>query len=224
MPTLNLQVGASTDDAEHASINNDSGRSVTTGSIIAGDLTNTLLSPGSHGSNNEHSAGARFTNVTIPQGATINSATFQMRANASYNAGSNVIKYHVSGQAADNAATFAIAANMTTTNRPRTTAVSADWTQTSVTGGTWYSIDVTSVVQEIINRAGWTSGNALVIIVDTHVDTTLGEWQDYDSYDGSAANAPKLDVDYSTGGTVEQPIMKRYGGIAGAAPPRNGVW
>lgn len=36
--------------------------------------------------------------------------------------------------------------------------------------------------------------------MDTHEDTTVNEWQDFDAYDGSAAGAPKLDVTYTTGG------------------------
>lgn len=221
MTVLALQVAASTDDSNHSSGTNDVGRAVTSGAITSGDLTNTLLQPGSHSGNNEYSAGARFTGVTIPQGATINSATFEMRANSTYNAGSNVIKYHVSAQASDNAPTFGTGAgeNLRTANRPRTTAESANWTQTSVTGGTWYSISVTSVIQEIVNRAGWASGNAIVIIVDTHADTTLGEWQDYDSYNGGASLAPKLTIDYTAGGGGPTLITSTDTGAAAEGTP-----
>lgn len=201
MATLNLAVTASADDAHAGSITNDSGRTVT--ACTNASITSTILSPGSHGSNDEYSAGARFLNVTIAQGATINSATFRMTPQATYNAGANTISYLVSAQAADNPGTFTTATNQfTTTTRPRTTAVSAAWNQTSVTVDVQQSIDVTSVVQEIVNRAGWASGNAIVIIVDTNTTTTAGEWQDYHSYDGSTTKAPKLDIDYGTAGLL----------------------
>ena len=199
MATLNLQVSASADDGQQSSITDNSGRAVTGSGTVT--ITDTILSPGSHGGNNEFSVGCRFLNVTIAQGATINSATFTLRAQATYNAGSNVVRFWVSAQAADNPSTISTTSgNLNTTNRPRTTAVSAAWTQTSVVGDTEYSIDVTSVIQEIVNRAGWASGNAIMILIDTHADTTSGEWQDYYSYNGSTTNAPKLSIDYSTGG------------------------
>jgi hypothetical protein len=229
VPTLNLQVGASADDAHAGSITDNSGRAVASGAVILNpgvgvgtshDLTNTQVSPGSHGANSEVSAGFRFTNVTIAQGETITAALFKLRALATYNAGANVIRYHVSAQAADNPIAFALGgdvggggclrasgAGAPDTNRPRTTADAGPWTVTSIstTGGPnldgWYELDVTAVVQEIVNRGGWVSGNALVILVDCHADTTSGEWQDWHSYNGTPANAAKLDITYGGAGT-----------------------
>lgn len=212
MTTLNLQVGASTDDTNHTSINTGSGRAVASGSVIAGDLTSVILSPGSHGANNEYSLGARFLNVTIPQGTTITSATFGLTPQASYSS-PGTVSYLVSAQAADNAATFGTGANLQTGTRPRTTAVSAAWNQNSVTIDVQNTIDVTSVVQEIINRAGWVSGNAIVIIVDTNTTTTSGEWQDYYAFDGTPAKSPTLTIVYS-GGTPQTVT-------AVGIPPRN---
>lgn len=188
-------VGASTDDARMSSITNDSGRNVTTSGIVS--LTDTTLSPGSHGSNDEWSIGARFANVTVAQGATISSATYSMKAVSSYSSG-GTIAYLVSAQAADNAGTFvASGGNLNTTSRPRSTAVSSTWNQNSVTAGTRYSIDVTSVIQEIVNRAGWASGNAIVMLVDTDASTTQGEWQDYYGWDDTTDrtnNPPQLSI------------------------------
>lgn len=221
MPTLNLQVASSAGDAHAGSINNDSGRSVTTGAHILSSpnqLTATILSPGSHGSGDEYSAAARFVSVTVPQGATISSATFKMTAQATYNAGANTISYLVSAEASDNApaltnsgagSSLRISGETTLVNRPRTTAVSAAWNQNSVTADNEYSIDVTSVIQEIVNRAGWVSGNAILIVVDTNTTCTSGEWQDYYSYDGTAAKSPKLDITYSVGGAAASPPPRR---------------
>lgn len=202
MTTLNLQVASSAGDAHAGSINNDSGRNVTTGANI-NSLTNNPLSPGSHGSNDEYTAAFRFTGVTVANAATINSATFKLTAQATYNAGANTVSFLVSAQAHDNAPAMVatgsgenLRSSTGTAPRPRTTAVSAAWNQTSIVADTEYSIDVTGVVQEIVNRAGWASGNAILILVDTNTTTTLGEWQDYFSYDGSTTKAAKLDIDY----------------------------
>jgi len=204
--TLNLQVNTSAGDAHAGSINNDSGRSVTSGANIS-SLTDNPVSPGSHGSNNEHTAAFRFTSVTVPNAATINSASFVLTAQATYDAGANVVSYLVSAEASDNAPAMVdtgsgenLRSSTGTAPRPRTTAVSAAWNQTSVTADTEYSISITSVIQEIVNRAGWASGNAILITVDTNTTTTLGEWQDYYSYDGSATKAAKLNIDYTAGG------------------------
>lgn len=206
MTTLNLQVGSSAGDAHAGSINNDSGRNVTTGANI-NSLTDNPLSPGSHGANDEYTAAFRFTSVNVPQGSTINSAVFKWTAQATYNAGANTVSFLVSAQASDNAPALTatgsgenLRASTGTAPRPRTTAVSAAWNQTSVVADTEYSIDVTSVIQEIVNRVGWVSGNAIVILVDTNTTTTQSEWQDYYSYDGSTTKAAKLDIDYGAGG------------------------
>ena len=201
MTVLALQVAVSAGDSQMGSITNDSGKNVTASAVVS--TNSTLLQPGSHGNNDEYSVACRFPSVTIPQGATIASATFTLRADSTYNAGSNVIRYHVSCQAADNAgALVTTSGDLRASVRPRTTA-SAVWTQTSVTGNTEYSVDITAAVQEVINRAGWVSGNAIVVLVDTHADCTLGEWQDYRAYDSSASTAPKLSIDYSTGGSPQ---------------------
>ncbi len=202
MTTLNLQVSTSAGDAHAGAINNDSGRAVTTGANIA-SLTDNPLSPGSHGGNDEYTAAFRFTGVTVAQAATVNSASFKMTAQATYNAGANTVSLLVSAEASDNAPALTASGAgelLTSAARPRTTAVSAAWNQNSVVADTEYSIDITSVIQEIVNRAGWVSGNAIVILVDTNTTTTLGEWQDYFSYDGSTTKAAKLVIDYGAAG------------------------
>lgn len=208
-------VTASADDAHAGSITNDSGRTVT--ACTNASITSTILSPGSHGSNDEFSAGARFQNIVVAQGATISSATFSMKAQATYASG-GTISFLVSAQAADNPGVFTTATNQfTTTTRPRTTAVSAAWNQNSVTANTRYSIDITAVIQEIVNRAGWASGNAIVIIIDTNTTTTQGEWQDYYAWDDATDrtnNPPQLDITVSAGG-VDTGFMTTVAGYWG---------
>ena len=51
--------------------------------------------------------------------------------------------------------------------------------------------DLSPVVQELVDRPGWSGGNALALII-----TGTGR-RTADSYDGSAAAAPLLHIDYS---------------------------
>lgn len=208
MPTLNLTLSANAGDTHAGSASNDSGKTPNLGVVSDG----TLLSPGSHGNNDEYSCAARFTGVTIAQGATITSATFSMVPDATYSAGASVIRYHVSCDNADNSGALATSGstNLDSGVRPRTTA-SAVWTQTSVTGGTRESIDCTTAVQEVINRAGWVSGNAITILVDTHADCTVSEWQDYRAYNhasGGATGGPHLDIVYGAAAATSLPPQR----------------
>lgn len=200
MPTFNGTIAASGLILEGQNITNDVGRAVTANFGAAEPVL--LVGPGSHSGNGERSYLIRFTDVTIAQAATINSALFKLTGEETYNAGSNVIKFFVSAHASDNSGALVQADdNMTTTNRPRTTATTIQ-TANSVVLDTVYSIDITAVIQEIVNRSGWTSGSAITIITDCHPDTTTGEWQSYWSYLGSASKAPKLDIDYTAGGAA----------------------
>jgi len=196
MTTLNLQVGASGEDSHQQSIPNDAGRNVTGTGVCS--LTDTKLQAGSHSGGNEWSVAAAFT-LNVAQGETITTATFSMRGNASYTS-PGTVKLYASCESNDSpAALSSSSADLNASARPRTTAT-AILDVSTVTGGTWYAWDITSSLQELVNRAGWSSGNRCVVIVDTHADTTVGEWQDFDAYDGSAAGAPKLDVVYGGGG------------------------
>lgn len=198
MATLNLTTSANSSDTHAASGANNAGKRPPLGTVSDA----ALLQPGSHGGNNEYSAAVRFTGVTIAQAATITSALFSLRANSTYNASPNVVKLIVCCEAADNAGALATsgATDLDGATRPGTTA-DATWTVTTVTGGTRYSVDITAAVQEVINRAGWVSGNAIVVLIDTHADTSLSEWQDFDAHNtAGSTNGPRLDIDYSAGG------------------------
>jgi hypothetical protein len=77
--------------------------------------------------------------------------------------------------------------------------------------------DIASVIQEIVSRPGWTSGNSLVVII-----TGTGE-RVAESYDGVAAAAPLLHVEYTIGPVVNQAPAVAAGSDAMIALPDSAV-
>ncbi len=165
--TINRTVGASTDDDE------------TTGGIVSSDLElgNTFV-------------GVRFTNISIPQGKTIVSARLTFTRESS-GATTNAASVTVFGEDRNNAATF-VNGSSEPFDRTRTTA-SVGWSIASggAAGATRVSPELKSIVQEIVNRAGWASGNAMVFLLRND----SGRW-DAASWDDSAT-APQLEITYT---------------------------
>lgn len=140
--------------------------------------------------------GLRFPNLNIPQGAAIQNAWIQFTANA---ANSDATSLAIQAQASDNAATFT-SANNNISSRAKTTA-SVSWTPVS-----WNAIheggpdqrtpNLASVIQETVNRSGWTSGNAMAFII-----TGSGK-RVAKSYERDVNGAPYLHVEYTLPATV----------------------
>jgi len=126
-----------------------------------------------------HTSVIRFSSVTIPQGSTINSATLK-----GYTSSANIsgtVRMKIYGIDEDNTATL----TSDPTGRTKTTAA-ADW-DISINPGTasHTSPSIVSVLQEIVNRGGWLSGNSLgFIIVDDGSDSN--KEQGWYSYEGDS--------------------------------------
>jgi hypothetical protein len=139
----------------------------------------------------------RFTNITLPKGSTINSACITLTADGDQSVAT--VNSKVRGEDVDNAAQFSDETDYWA--RPRTSA-EVNWDNIPAwTAETEYdSLDIKTVIQEIIDRDGWSSGNALVIFWDDHDDRSshvsdcrrIGY-----SYDGSSTKAPKLHIEYT---------------------------
>jgi hypothetical protein len=175
-------VAAATDDAEQF-VSND--YFYTTSS----DLEMSYDSDGA----GDQRVGLRFTNLTIPRGATITRAYVQFTANA---ASSSATTVTIRGFAQDSTATFGSSATIAA--RP-VTASQVSWTPTAwlagAAGAAQQSSDVRAVVQEIVNRAGWAPGNALGVVISGSGSTNL---RSAVSFDGCAGNGkqPILHVEY----------------------------
>ena len=111
--------------------------------------------------------GMRFNNVTIGKNAVISNAYIQFTVDETNNA--NPCNLTIKGQASDNAVTFVDGVNYNISNRLTTTA-SVAWSPNSwLVGGQsaadQRTFDISSIIQEIVNRPGWSSGNSLAIII-----------------------------------------------------------
>jgi probable HAF family extracellular repeat protein len=135
--------------------------------------------------------GTRFQNVTIPGGTCITRAYVQFSAQAS---NSETTHLTIFGEDADNAAAFTTASN----NLSSRTRTSASVTWNNVVSWTanndFQSLDISAIIQEIVDRPGWASGNSMVILFRS--DDLNGK-RIADSYDFDPNDAPKLHVEYS---------------------------
>jgi len=188
-PTVNEQVGATSDDAWYSS-------------AIGYQEGSPLRNGGKDALGNVITAGVRFTTVNVPQGATITTAKPDWMENYGGSYG-DLVDVNIYGEASDNAATFSSGSRPD--QRTKTTAFAAyDSVSESQAAGNWKSASVSNkppeiatVIQEIINRAGWVADNSLALIVADD-GTDVDWWWEFRDYAASAANAAKLDITYTT--------------------------
>lgn len=182
MPILNLQVAASNRDGDQLA------------SGLFGNITNAVIQIGNN--SNPVVACVSFVNVTIPQGDTINSATLVLTGGGTYNAGAATIQATIYGEDVDNSAALTTV-NGNMSGRVNTTASTATGSLASIVLNTQYSFDVTAIVQEIVNRGSWASGNAMTFPVRDN-GSDGAEWQEFFSWDGDPTKAAMLDVDHGS--------------------------
>jgi hypothetical protein len=192
--SLDVRVSASADDAEQAA----------SGSV---DLTSSDLELVLDGSN--QTVGLRFNGLTIPPGATITQAYVQFQVDET---GSTATSLTIQGQAADQAAAFTSAAN-NISSRPRTNAAvpwsPPAWTTAGAAGPDQRTPNLAAVVQEIVARPGWSSGNSLVILITGSGRRTA------EAFNGAPAAAPLLHIEYDDGLPSGSPTP---GGTATSGP------
>jgi len=144
------QVSASTDDCYKKLYNN--AFYLTSASLVVGKLSDIAPQWGS---------GMRFTNIAIPQGATIAEAHLTLKSYGSRDG--TFVNTRISAEDVDSAVTFDSAtfgarwANRTTAR--------VDWDNISAWASAhdYNSPDIKTVIQGIVNRGGWSSGNSMVI-------------------------------------------------------------
>lgn len=143
-----------------------------------------------YGDDNDQVVGMRFQNVLIPNGAIILSATIEFTADEGRTGATNLV---FSGEASDHAAIF-VNENSNISSRTLTTA-SVAWDNVppwNTVPETHQTPDLSNIVQEIVDRPGWSNGNSMVFIVNG------SGRRNAESYEGEPTMAPLLIIQYQT--------------------------
>ena len=141
--------------------------------------------------------GMRFLNVTIPKDATIDTAYLTFKASDTRTG--TTVNSKIRGEASDNPITFSTLADYQ--GRAKTTAV-VNWDAIPAwTLDTDYnSPEIKTIIQELVNRAGWASGNALAIFWDDHDDLSThatGCRRQGKAYDTDTTYCARLHIEYT---------------------------
>jgi hypothetical protein len=145
----------------------------------------------------------RFANVSIPPNATITRAYVQFTVKEAV--GSTGLSLTIKGFAQDNTATFTTATS-NISSRPVTTATVTGWAPPlwptiGAAGVDQRTPELKTIVQEIVNRPGWASGNALGIVI-----TGPGGVRNAGSFDNGTGSQPVLHVEFTTTTIIDRAV------------------
>jgi len=148
--------------------------------------------------------GYRFENIQIPQGATLTGASLVLTPSAT-DGTNNDTEWTIKAEDSDDSPGFTIV-NSDFSSRTLTTA-QARWDVPKWTNGN--PVETTdnnggdtlkSVLQEVVNRAGWCGGNSVSLFV-TGVTNPTTTFRESESYEGSSGSPPKLKYSFQSGST-----------------------
>jgi len=132
-----------------------------------------------------------FRNLNIPKRVEIISAHLKIR---SYNNQlSDIVYGRIQAEATDNTTGIGNSINISSVNK---TSTSIDWDINEPwSSDTWYtSPNIGTVIQEVINRSGWSEGNSLAILYSTRENE--GGYRSISSFDHGSDYAPILEITY----------------------------
>ncbi len=137
--------------------------------------------------------GMRFQNLAIPQGATITSSFIEFETDETDDVGTSLV---FEGEDVDDAGPFAASAfHLSGRHTAGATSASVAWSPVP-----WLTMDekhqtpdLSAIVEEIVGRPGWTSGNSMVFTVEGSGERTA------EAYDGESDNAPLLCASFADG-------------------------
>ena len=147
----------------------------------------------------------RFDDVTIPNAATIAAAYLELCPNGNDNGSPELI---IHGIDEDDAAAPTSAAEFSAD--PHTTA-NVQW-DTAWVASVWeQSPEIKTIIQEIVDRGGWASGNAMMFqVCDDLGSGTNNVYSVF--YDNDSALAAKLYIEYYVGAGPSVVIIRRRRG------------
>ena len=176
-PTVNEAIGVTGDDG------NDIGGNLYTGYIYLG--------AGQYNNGEVTTAGFRFQTVNVPQAATIDSAQFSVEVLTT----SGTPDLRMYGNDVDDAGTWSAPGNLPS-GITQTTAFSEVDNFTSAGVKT---VDVTSIIQEIVDRGGWAANNDLALVLFNN-QASNGHWAEVADLNHTTAQEGQLDIDYTVAG------------------------
>jgi hypothetical protein len=155
----------------------------------------------------------RFNTITIPPGATITHAYLRVQA---YLTGTGSSSLTIKGEAYDSTTSYA---DFPYIGQRVVTSAQVAWSVTSawVEDGVYTSPDIKTVVQEIVNRAGWACNNALAIQLRNAAAS--GGYQMIYSLEGAnyyVKSPAQLIVEYTSSTTCSGPVLVSENYIPGA--------
>jgi len=208
--TLDVQVVSGDDEAEET---------MSSGSVQVG--TTTTIELGNKNGTENQTVGFRFRAVAIPADAVIDAAYVQFTSGG---AQSSDVALTVAAEASDNALQFTNTVHNVSDRS--TTSASAAWSPLAwgarpAATNAERTPNLAAVIQELVVRPGWVSGNAVAIIIRAAPGTGQRNVypanrciQDY----GDNRYAPVLHVEYRTGSTtavdrVPQAALRTAAGV-----------
>ncbi|MEI8061195.1 MAG: hypothetical protein WCG99_02785 [Candidatus Berkelbacteria bacterium] len=153
----------------------------------------------------KENSGMRFQTVPIAQNANIYNATLSLYGYPNAQGADANVKVKVRAQAADNPGAFSTQADWDTRFPGALTTAAVAWDGFPAWSASvaYPSPNISSVIQELVNRAGWASNNSMVLFVDDYDNrSSVGSRRVAYSYDNSATYAPILNISYYTPGTL----------------------
>ena len=146
----------------------------------------------------EQIVGIRF-NLPVPQGATINNAYIQFTVDEDKN--DDPVNFTIKTELTDNASEFALTQNnlsdRPTTSNQVTWSSIPQWNNEGDNGTDQQTPDLSSIIQEVVNRSGWSQGNAAVFLIEGQGTRTAI------SYDKDPSKASKLFIQFNGGSLTE---------------------
>ena len=141
-------------------------------------------------------AGYRFAAVSLPKTAKVTSAHLSLAYNWASASQVNTVLY---GEASDKSATFSTAtSNLTSRVRTSNNLPWNNMTMAAAWGQTLVSPDITSIVQEIVSRPNWASGNPITIL-QYQSGSAQGTWEavSFEGTKGTSCPTAVLVINYT---------------------------
>ena len=140
----------------------------------------------------DQTVGLRFQGVSIPKDATIISAKIIFTAKGASTSPANFI---IKGIDNDNLTQFTNSPNDISSRTTTSAAVSWNADPWITSGVAQPTIDISTIVQEIVNRGGWVNGNAMGFTIE---GTSGADIRTAETVDGDVTKSPRLLVEYQT--------------------------